>query len=159
MDATADLARAAALRLPDQARAFPAGDAAAWWWSAGPAGCLTRTSGSVLELALVIDDRTGQLAGKEQAADGWREWLRISNALNLREQPTAITTVSVAIAEGIGGQAKSGTVPEKWCPGARWLAGTLRPGHERPGAELPRTADAAGAARGTAADDWACRGA
>jgi ATP-dependent helicase YprA (DUF1998 family) len=113
MDETADLAREAALRLPDPARAIPAGDATAWWWSAGPVGCLTRASGAVLELALVIDDRTDQLADTEQAADGWREWLRIPNALNLREQPTVITTVSVAIAEGVGGYAKGGTVPEK----------------------------------------------
>jgi hypothetical protein len=37
-----------------------------------------------MEVALVIDDRTDELADKDQAADGWREWLRISNALVLR---------------------------------------------------------------------------
>ena len=31
---------------------------------------------------------------QDQAADSWREWLRISNALNLREQPTIITAVT-----------------------------------------------------------------
>ena len=47
MDPTADLAREAALRLLDPDRVTPAGDAAtaAWWWSAGSVGCLTRTSG------------------------------------------------------------------------------------------------------------------
>ena len=44
----------------------------------------------------MIDDRTEELADKDQAADGWREWLRISNALNLREQPTIITAVTDA---------------------------------------------------------------
>ena len=47
----------------------------------------------------MIDDRTEKLADKDQAADGWREWLRISNALNLREQPTIITAVTEASAE------------------------------------------------------------
>ena len=47
-----------------------------------------------LETALVIDDRAEHLADKEPAADGWREWLRISNALNLREQPTIITAIT-----------------------------------------------------------------
>ena len=42
----------------------------------------------------MVDDRTEQLADKDQTADGWREWLRISNALNLREQPTIITALS-----------------------------------------------------------------
>ena len=90
MDPAADLAHEAALRLLDADRITPGGDAgtAAWWWNAGSVGCLTRTSGSTLEVALVIDDRMEQLADKEQAADGWREWLRIANALNLREQPT-----------------------------------------------------------------------
>ena len=45
-------------------------------------------------MALVVDDRTDHLADKDQAADGWREWLRISNALNLREQPTIITALT-----------------------------------------------------------------
>ena len=49
-----------------------------------------------MEVALVIDDRTENLADKDQAADGWREWLRISNALNLREQPTIITAITEA---------------------------------------------------------------
>ena len=45
-------------------------------------------------MALVVDDRTDHLADKDHAADGWREWLRISNALNLREQPTIITALT-----------------------------------------------------------------
>ena len=36
----------------------------------------------------MIDDRTERSPTGICAADSWREWLRISNALNLREQPT-----------------------------------------------------------------------
>ncbi len=98
IDATADLAREAALLLLDPDRVPPAGDSGsvAWWWNAGSVGCLTRVRerDSPDEMALVVDDRTDHLADKDQAADGWREWLRISNALNLREQPTIITALS-----------------------------------------------------------------
>jgi hypothetical protein len=80
-----------------------------------------------LELALVIDDRTDHLADKEQAADGWREWLRISNAVNLREQPTVITTVTTAIAEGGTEHAKPGTVTDS---GGAWPAGWAEPYHQ-----------------------------
>ena len=37
----------------------------------------------------------------------WREWLRISNALNLREQPTMITTVTDGDAAAGDGPAPS----------------------------------------------------
>ena len=118
MDPAVDLGREAALRLLDPDRITPAGDTPAdgWWWSSGPVGCLTRTSGDILELArievaLVIDDRTEHLADKEPGADGWREWLRISNALNLREQPTIITTTTDADAAGSGDQVKPAPVP------------------------------------------------
>jgi hypothetical protein len=114
MDPLADLASEAALRLLDPDRTSPAGDAAtnAWWWSAGSVGCLTRTSGAVLEAALVIDDRTEELADKDKAADGWREWLRISNALNLREQPAIVTAVTDARVQGVPDRAKHGTVTD-----------------------------------------------
>ena len=130
IDPTADLAREAALRLLDPARITPAGDAGtiAWWWSAGSVGCLTRASGSNLELArmemaLVIDDRTENLADKDQAADGWREWLRISNALNLREQPTIITAITEASGEGVADGVQHGTVPDDGVePPPEWQA-------------------------------------
>jgi ATP-dependent helicase YprA (DUF1998 family) len=115
MDPATDLAREAGVRLLVSDRIIPAGDApsAAWWWSTGPVGCLTRTSGSTLEVALVIDDRTEELADKDQAADGWREWLRISNALNLREQPTVVAAVSDASLQGVPDHAKHEPVPDK----------------------------------------------
>jgi hypothetical protein len=115
MAPAADLAREATLRLLDQDQMTTAGEAgaAAWWWGSGSAGCLTRTSATTLDMALVIDGRTEKLAEKDQAADGWREWLRISNALNLREQPTVITAVTDASVQGVPDHAKHRPVPDK----------------------------------------------
>jgi hypothetical protein len=117
--ATADLAREAALLLGDPNRVSPAGDTgtAAWWWSAGSVGLLTRTSGenldtALIEVALLVDDRTEQLAEKEQTAVGWREWLRISNALNLREQPTIITALTDVTTGAVADYAKPRIVPD-----------------------------------------------
>ena len=115
MAPTAALAHEAALRLLGADRITPSAGVgtAAWWWSAGSVGCLIRTSGSALEVALVIDDRTEKLADKEQAAAGWREWLRIANALNLREQPTIVTALTDASVHGVADQAKHEPVPDK----------------------------------------------
>ena len=115
MDPKAGLAREAELRLLDAEPTSPAvdGGTAAWWWSAGSVGCLTRTSGSALQVALVIDDRTEKLADKEQAAAGWREWLRIANALNLREQPAIVTALTDASVHGEADHAKPGPVPDE----------------------------------------------
>ena len=116
MDPAADLAREAALRLLDPDRVTPSGEtpSTAWWWSAGgsaasPGRRATIGSGADRDGA---GDRRPDRGPRRQGprADGWREWLRISNALNLREQPTAITT---ATAEGTGAaenQAKHATV-------------------------------------------------
>jgi ATP-dependent helicase YprA (DUF1998 family) len=118
IDPAADLAREAAQRLLDPDRDIPVGDApvSAWWWNVGPVGLLTRTSGddfelALIETALVLDDRTESLADQDRAAAGWHEWLRISNALNLREQPTVITTVTEAVGEAGTGQTKPALVP------------------------------------------------
>jgi ATP-dependent helicase YprA (DUF1998 family) len=94
--ATANLASEAALLLRDPGRVPHAGDSgsASWWWNTGSVGCLTRVRGTVLEMALVVDDRADHLADNDQAAEGWREWLRIANTLNLREEPTIITALS-----------------------------------------------------------------
>jgi len=117
VDATADLASQAGLLLSDPDRVLPAGDASsiAWWWNAGTIGLLTRTSGdnletALIEVALVVDDRTEQLADKDQTADGWREWLRISNSLNLREQPTIVTALSDVTTGAVADHAKPRTV-------------------------------------------------
>lgn len=85
----------------------------------GPVGCLTRASGVVLETALIIDDRA-EVLGDPGYASAWREWVRIANALNLRDQPTWITTVREALATpaqppGLAA-ADSWAVPEPWRP-------------------------------------------
>lgn len=101
LDAAADLAREAVRRLSGEP-AQPAGDTAGWWWQSGAVGVLARVvpgkGVTAIEVALVLDDDTAALekAGHREA---WAEWLRISNALNLREQPTTITTVT-EVAEG-----------------------------------------------------------
>jgi hypothetical protein len=107
-DPTGDLAREAALRLIDPHREAPESGTAtnAWWWSTGPVGCLTRMSGQVLELALVVDDRD-EVLREGHHADAWREWLRISNALNLREQPTWIAAVTEVLADTVPRAAKA----------------------------------------------------
>jgi hypothetical protein len=43
-------------------------------------------------VAIVLDDRAGQI--DDAHADAWREWLRLSNALALRDWPSVITTVT-----------------------------------------------------------------
>ena len=115
IDAGLDLAAEAARRLAGPDPVPPPGEATAmaWWWRAGPVGLLTRTSGDDLELGrletvLVIDDRAEAIADMDPAASGWREWLRIANALALREQATIITTLTEA-----GGADASAGVPAK----------------------------------------------
>src|SRR6266513_5917737 len=66
-------------------------------------------SGQVLELALVVDDRD-EVLREGHHADAWREWLRISNALNLREQPTWIAAVTEVLTDTVPRAAKATTV-------------------------------------------------
>ena len=90
-----DLATAAALCLtePGWAGAIATAGTNAWWWQRNSVGVLSRPLGEVIEFVVVLDDRESALE-EDQHADAWREWLRISNALNLRDQPTVITTVT-----------------------------------------------------------------
>jgi hypothetical protein len=106
LDPASDLASEAAARLASRQRpAQPPGEAAggaaamAWWWRAGAVGCLTRMTGEILEVAVVLDDRDDAV-GVAGHDDDWREWLRISNALNFRDQqPTVIAAVSDLLTE------------------------------------------------------------
>ena len=115
-----DLTRAAALLLTGQG-SEPSGDGQlnAWWWQMGRVGCLSRTSGAVMETALIIDDRA-EAMGDPSYASAWREWLRIANALNLRDQPTWVTTVREALATPAQPRGRAaadgGAVPEQWRP-------------------------------------------
>jgi len=113
-----DLPRAAGLLLTGEQPQPPSdGQPNAWWWQAGPVGCLTRTTGAVMEIALIIDDRADAIASPDHA-DAWREWLRIANTLNLRDQPTWVTTASEALAVPAKRTARptagEGAVPESW---------------------------------------------
>jgi ATP-dependent helicase YprA (DUF1998 family) len=121
MDPTGDLAHEAALRLIDPHREASENGTAtnSWWWRSGPVGCLTRMSSQVLELALVVDDR-GEILSDGHHADAWREWLRISNALNLREQPTLIVAVTEVLTQAVPHPAKATAagggegLPKEW---------------------------------------------
>jgi len=142
VSATAGLAREAALLLHDPGRVPHAGDSGSvsWWWNAGSVGCLTRVSGAVLEMALVVDDRADHLADNDRQADGWREWLRIANALNLREQPTIVTTLSEADMEAGTERAEPPPVRDiefdiVWDPEWRSVRDLAAPGAERAFAE------------------------
>jgi ATP-dependent helicase YprA (DUF1998 family) len=49
--------------------------------------------GGVVEVAAVLDDRNSVL--DDAHGDAWRAWLRLSNALALRDWPTVVTTTSL----------------------------------------------------------------
>src|SRR5262249_5184211 len=95
-------------------------------------GCLIRASGDLLEVALVIDDRD-DVIHEGGHANAWREWLRISNALNLREQPTWIITVSEVLAHDIPQPARTavGDVPKNLAPEWQAIRDLTLEGRER----------------------------
>nr|WP_285623793.1 DEAD/DEAH box helicase [Kineosporia sp. NBRC 101677] len=61
-------------------------------WRSGALAAAIEPYKGQLRIALVLDDRPGRLDQAHAAA--WREWLRLSNALALRDWPTVITTVT-----------------------------------------------------------------
>jgi hypothetical protein len=62
----------------------------------GALAVVVEPDGSLVKVALVLDDRDGSLDMAH--ADAWREWLRLSNAVALRDWPTVITTTSLSAA-------------------------------------------------------------
>ena len=74
--------------------------------------------GNSVEVALVLDDRDEVL--DEQHAGAWREWLRLSNSLALRDWPTTITTVQLVGESGhrkptvVTGSPTSAELPGNW---------------------------------------------
>lgn len=54
--------------------------------------CAVENVDGIIGIAAVLDDRTEALDAGH--ADAWRRWLRLSNALDLRDWPTTITTVT-----------------------------------------------------------------
>ncbi|WP_238015561.1 DEAD/DEAH box helicase [Dactylosporangium sp. AC04546] len=80
----------------------------------------------VVEVAAVLDDRDTVL--DEAHADAWRAWLRLSNALALRDWPTVVTTTSlVGAAAGVGAEAGFGRPVGAWAD----LYDAAQPGPER----------------------------
>ena len=77
-------------RVLTQGVAESSGTSGVGGWVGKSLTLLFRWAGSVIETALVIDDRN-PLGVPSHA---WREWLRMSNALILRGWPTAVTSVS-----------------------------------------------------------------
>jgi ATP-dependent helicase YprA (DUF1998 family) len=100
--------------LPGGAEVGSAGGppVSAHWWRRGPLGVLARmesVAGALAtKIAVVLDDRDEALVG-DGHAEAWREWLQISNALNLREQPMSITTVSQVLDGAAGGSVLEST--------------------------------------------------
>ncbi|GAA0628967.1 DEAD/DEAH box helicase [Sporichthya brevicatena] len=64
-----------------------------WVWSQNTVALAATADGdpSAASVVLSLDDRTHQL-GADGAKEAWREWLRLSNLLNLRTPPAHITT-------------------------------------------------------------------
>ncbi|MGW7477073.1 DEAD/DEAH box helicase [Nonomuraea muscovyensis] len=60
----------------------------------GALAVVVEPDGSLVKVALVLDDRDGSLDAAHAVA--WRQWLRLSNALALRDWPTIITTTSLS---------------------------------------------------------------
>ena len=62
-------------------------------WRDGPVAAAIELVAGLVRVAVVLDDRPASLSGTH--ADGWRWWLRLSNALALRDWPTVITTTTL----------------------------------------------------------------
>ncbi|MFY1654009.1 DEAD/DEAH box helicase [Solwaraspora sp. WMMB762] len=87
-------------------------------------------AGMVVEVAVVLDDRDEAL--DDAHAEAWRAWLRLSNALALRDWPTVVTTTSlVHAAAGDPADEQTGTVLGR--PVGAWadVYDAAAPGEER----------------------------
>ena len=111
--------------LADVGRAVLSGDPASTGsrdvaiWRLGSLVAVVEPRGPVLDVALVLDDRPGAL--DSASSDAWHEWLRLSNALALREWPTTVTTVTRVLASPQTSPASrfepvatAAGLPEKW---------------------------------------------
>ena len=84
-----EIGRAAILGLSDGSN----GERSVWVRRFGALAVVVEPRDQTVDVALVLDDRSASL--DDGHADAWREWLRISNALALRDWPTEITTTSL----------------------------------------------------------------
>ena len=82
----------------------------AWVYRRGPLVVVNRAAGSdirAVETLIVLDDRDDALDDPEFEA-AWREWLSLSNAVNLRDRTTVVTVAS----EILGGAPTPAVVAE-----------------------------------------------
>lgn len=91
-------------------------------WRFGALAVAVEQRGPMVDVAAVLDDRSEALDANH--ADAWREWLRLSNALALRDWPTTITTTSLVatlpLTSGPSTAIPGSVVEEvfkKWAPG------------------------------------------
>ena len=63
-------------------------------WRSGACAMAIEPVGALVSTAVVLDDRDGVLDAAH--AESWQQWLRLSNALLLRDWPTTITTTSLS---------------------------------------------------------------
>lgn len=92
---------------------FGESGATAWHWRNGAVALVARSrSMTDVDVALVVDDRT-EVLGQEHRAQ-WRDWLRLSNLLNLRVRPTTITCRSLVGTAAGAVSADQGPVPDGW---------------------------------------------
>jgi hypothetical protein len=87
------------LSLEDAARLVLLGDALptagtrpVQIWRSGACAMAIEPTGSTINTALLLDDRDGTVDAAH--VESWQQWLRLSNALALRDWPTVITTTS-----------------------------------------------------------------
>jgi len=94
--------------------ATPAGARPVAVWRDGPVAAAVELAAETVRVAVVLDDRPASLTGNH--ADGWRSWLRLSNALALRDWPTVITTTTLvgASVEVTPIPSADGDLPAAW---------------------------------------------
>jgi len=83
-------------------------------WRDGPVAAAIELVAGLVRVAVVLDDRPASLSGTH--ADGWRSWLRLSNALALRDWPTVITTTTL-VGAGVDvapTPTADGDLPQAW---------------------------------------------
>ena len=98
-------------------------------WRSGACAMAIEAAGPIIKAALVLDDRSGSIDTAH--VESWKAWLRLSNALALRDWPTAVTTTSLSAAPTAaptpGPQEAISELPAEW---AQAYAKTT-PGPER----------------------------
>jgi ATP-dependent helicase YprA (DUF1998 family) len=96
---TASLAEVARAALCDEA--VPAGPRKVYLHRSGAfAAVVEMTEARTVHVAALLDDRDAVL--DDGHADAWRTWLRLSNALALRDWPTIVTTTSMVVPADTG---------------------------------------------------------